>query len=146
MPRKPTGRPKGRPKGTTGPNGPSGPQGSAHSGAIVPVSAYIRTVPEAVNSLLELSDRNHDHWKKLGPACLMFVERALALSVELEKPGEALFCAEKAMAIYEKYEALRDRVEQTASNVGIVLEWSRMGDVCKRPALAPVADDKVASA
>lgn len=115
--------------------------------SLVPISSYIRTVPDAVHSLLDIADRTEAHWRKMDAVAMHFAELALSLSSEIDKSSEALFCAEKALALREKYEDMRERIEQTASNVGHVLEWSRISEVCKRPpVLAPVPDTKIASA
>jgi predicted transcriptional regulator len=122
------------------------PQSPISHTSIVPASAYIRSIPEAVTSLLELADKTEEHWRKMDAVAMHFAELALSLSSQIDKPGEALFCAEKALALREKYEEMKERVEQTASNIGIVVEYSDMLDVCKSPQLTMLNGKSTASA
>lgn len=149
-----TGKPKGRPRNDFLPAQKSSPIPARlempaeweSPRAIVSASSCIRTIPDAVDTLLELSSATKAHWDKLTDVSMYFIEKALALAHQVEKPAEAFFCAEKAMVLREKYDALKDRIDNTLDNSHMIVEYSSVNEVCKSPQLTVLDGKSEASA
>jgi len=128
------------------PRGKRKPMDDDKRTAIIQASAFVRTVPQAVKSLMDLAESSAANWRKLDDVAMHFAELAVSLSLNVDKPGEALFCAEKALAIREKYEALREAHTQAADNVGVFIEYSDVAEVCKTTPLTVIDGKSTASA